>query len=365
MNRRITALLLGSLLAAEHAHAQAPPQEAAARPAHAILRDFDSVVYPSFSEGSDPESLARFRKTIDDASHRQEALALELLKAAPNHARVPELLRRRWELLVNVDHDFGRVRQETTRLLAAREAHDARIVPLALALRAWACVDDESLPFATRAEDLERAIDAAPTEYMAQAALLEFAQRKCCDPEFQRKAAERIAALDPGGAGEGGEARRLAKLVEVVGKPLDAALVDDSSQRPFRLESLRGHPLLLSFLPSPWSEREPAEAAAVKSLAQEFAARGLELVVVHEIYTEEERADRRRHIAELALPGRAHVALMDREESLKRQLLGVELPAVSLLLDRDGRVVALCCESAPLREAIARLCEAKPKRRAI
>ena len=41
--------------------------------------------------------------------------------------------------------------------------------------------------------------------------------------------------------------------------------IDDDShrqpQKPFRLAELRGHPVVVSFLPSPGSEQEPSEPA--------------------------------------------------------------------------------------------------------
>lgn len=358
MLRSTTAALLASSLAGLLSLASA--QETARRPAAAILADFDGVVYPSMSEGSDPESLARFRKTIDDASHRQEVLAQELFESHHDHARVPELLRMRWQLLVNVDRDFQRVRKETASL-----AGDARLAPLAAALRAWACVDDESLPFATRVQDVEAALEQAPADFLPQAALLELARRKSCDAELQRKAAERIAALDAGDDGVGADARRLAKLVGKVGERIDAGFQDDRTHQPFRLADLRGHPVVVSFLPSPWSEQEPVEAAELKRLSEEFGARGLELVVVHELYSQDDVADRRRHASDLALPGRVQFDVASPDDSLKRRLLGVEVPVVSLLLDRDGRLAALCVEAAPLHEAIEKACEPAKKRRAI
>ena len=61
----------------------------------------------------------------------------------------------------------------------------------------------------------------------------------------------------------------------------------------------------------------------------------------------------------------SHFDVAGPHDSLKRRLLGVEVPVVSLLIDRDGRLAAFCFEAASLREAIARACEAPRKRRAI
>ena len=361
MNRSLTAALLGCIF-----FAAAQAQERPRRSAEAILADFDGVAYPSFSDGSDPESKARFAKAIDDAAHRQEALALELLETHPKHARVSELLRMRWQLLVNVDRDFARVRSETEHFVGeGTEGGDKRLAPVAFALRAWACIDDESLPFATRQADVESALEHAPAEFLSQAALLELVQRKSCDVELQRKAAERLARMGAGDEEGGSDARRLAKLVELVGKPLDAELVDDRTRKAYRLAELRGHPVVVSFLPSPWAEQEPAEAAALKKLGGEFGERGLELVVVHELYDPDDLADRRRHAAELALPGRSQFDVVTPEDSLKKRLLRVDLPVVSLLIDRDGNLAAFCFDAAPLREAVARACETARKRRAI
>ena len=51
------------------------PAAPADRPAATILKEFDSVHYPSMSEGNDPEALAKFDRAIREAAERQQALA--------------------------------------------------------------------------------------------------------------------------------------------------------------------------------------------------------------------------------------------------------------------------------------------------
>jgi hypothetical protein len=338
--------------------ATAAAQEASPRSAAAILADYDGVSYPSMSDGSDPESIARFSKAIDDAAHRQEACALELFESHPKHERVPELLKMRWQLLVNVDHDFTRVRRETERFVAD-DGGDARLVPLAHVARAWACVEDESLPAATRVADLERAVQIAPEDFLARVALLDYARRKSCDPAFQRDVATRVAKLDAAPHAEGDDARKLLKLLDRIGQAWPGA--------PLDVGALHGRPVLVSFFPSPWSDREPREAAALVALAKEFGSDdgGLEFVVVHTLYSQDDEADRRKHVDALRLPGRCVFETRDASPGWMERTLGAEIPDFVLLIDRDGKLVAVSGEAKSLRPALAKLLEAKGKRRPI
>ena len=343
-------------------------QEPPTRRASAILADYDGVSYPSMSEGSDPESVARFSKAIEDAAHRQEACALELFESHPGHARVPELLRMRWQLLVNVDHDGAAVRRETERFVGAAtrgaSSKDERLVPLAHVLRAWACVEDESLPAATRVADLERAVEVAPEDFLARVALLDFAKKKCCDPKFQGDVAERVSRLDPGPHAEGDDARRWEKMLRNVGAPWPEVAAD-ATEPPLVLGPLRGHPIVISFFPTPWDEREKREAADLPALVREFEDDGVEYVVVHTLFTQDDRAERERHVASLGLPGRSCYERRTLAPTLLERTLGAEVPSLACLLDRDGRLVAMSCEAKSLRPALAKLGAAKAKRRPI
>jgi hypothetical protein len=337
-------------------------QDASKRSAAAIVAEFDGVSYPSMSGGSDPESLARFTKAIEDAAHRQEACALELLESHPGHARVPELLRMRWQLLVNVDRDYVKVRRETEPFVT--KAKDARLVPLAHVARAWACVEDDELPTETRVADLEAALKIAPEDFLARVALLEFAQRKSCDPEFQRDVAKRIAGLDASHGADGDDARRLQKMLAHIGQPWPNEAAD-ATEPPLALAALHGHPVVLSFFPSPYSDQEKDEAADLKALAKEFGGEGLEVVVVHTIFSQDDAADRKKHVASLALPGRSHLEVRDQGPAYLDRTLGADVPQLSCLLDRDSKLVALSFQAKSLRPALAKLGEAKGKRKPI
>jgi hypothetical protein len=330
------------------------------RPAAAILRDYDAVSYPSFSDGSDPESIARFRRAIDDASHHQEALALELLAAHPRHERVPELLRRRWQLLVNVDHDFARVHDETTRLV--RAASDERLVPVARAVGAWACVDDERLPFERRRAEVEGALEVAPSDELVQSAYVDLARRHSCDVAFQRQAVARILELDREGRGARDFAGSLGRTLDRVGRTADAELVDAPTGRAFTLASLRGHPVLITFFPLPDSDQEGDEAATLRRFAAAFAPRDLEIVSVHATFGDGDEAGRRAALAKLELPGRRHLDTRPFDATLEKELAGATEVPLSLLLDAQGRLVALTFRTAALEPALARLPMAAKRR---
>ena len=91
-----TAVVLGSCVVA------AGEALAAGRPADAILKDLEAVEMPKLdaSKRNDQayvrEYLAKRQETLD----KRAALALELYKTAPNHARVPELMVARWRMSI-------------------------------------------------------------------------------------------------------------------------------------------------------------------------------------------------------------------------------------------------------------------------
>jgi hypothetical protein len=149
------------------------------------------------------------------------------------------------------------------------------------------------------------------------------------DPAFQRDVATRVAKLDAASGAEGDDARKLLKLLDRIGQAWPGASLD--------VGALHGHPVVVSFFPSPWSDREPREAAALVSLAKEFGSDegGLEFVVVHTLYSQDDEADRRKH---LDCPPARPLRLHAHDLAPGYRWTPAEIPDFVLPLDRGGRL---------------------------
>jgi hypothetical protein len=339
----------------------------------AILRDFDAVSYPSFSDGSDPESIARFTKTIDEAAKRQEELALELLAAAPAHPRLAEVMERRWALLVNVGGETARVLEESEPFVAREAPAASRSTELrrvAFAARAHAAVEARDLEFARRRELVEAALAANPTDELAAESLLQLVTRCSADPALQREALARLVRDFGTSEALGRELTRFQRLLERIGTKVDfgrgdvARAIDESAS-----SGGTRRPCVVASFPSPDATLEAQETAAAKQLHERFAARGLELVLVHALFDGDTEEERRARIAKLGLPGRAAFERWSPDDpGVATRVFDVNASPFAALIDAEGRLVAVSfrLESlAPQVEALLGRASARPRKRAI
>jgi hypothetical protein len=153
------------------------------RPAAELLREYDSVRYPSFSDGSDPESVAKFEREIRDAATRQQRLALELAESHPDHERTDDVLGSRWTLLCTVNRDGGRVLQETEEWV--RRLPRPEIAKAAAGARSIAAITIPELEFSRRREVVLAALETAPDSVQVGVVLTELAWRFTADPVAQ------------------------------------------------------------------------------------------------------------------------------------------------------------------------------------
>jgi hypothetical protein len=318
--------VIGAILACASLAANVP--SAQARPANEILREYDAVVYPSFSEGSDPASLARFQKQIEEAAAQQERLALELARAQPDHARVAELMLRRWTLLCTVAHDAKRVLDETVEPMKASASAALRTAASAARARAALCAD---LPFADRRRLIDASLAAAPADVSIAFCLIELARSHVADPRVQREIADRLERDFARSECVAAEVKRLRTLLDFVGRELDVRCA-----APDR----GGRPLLLQFESYPGADGFEREAATLRDWRDRFGARG---------------------VAVASLPAASNEPA---HEELRAKL-GQNRTTFTLLLDRDGRLAAFCDEMAPIEAEVERLIARPRTRRAL
>lgn len=207
--------VLFSLVLAAGAFAQ---ETAKPRSAKDILRDYDRVVMPSMSDGNSPEAVARFKKQITDGCMRQAELALELQKAHPDHARLPDVLSYRWAGMTNACDLADAVAKETAALLA-QDGLRADVRSKALLARSRAMLVSEAFDDMERLEAVRATIDLEGEEEYAAHGMVELVDRHIVDPETQRMLLDIVVKRWPDAKYGSGDAKRWLKVFERIGKP--------------------------------------------------------------------------------------------------------------------------------------------------
>jgi hypothetical protein len=154
---------------------------------------------------------------VRERSWRQCALALELQARFPDHEAVPELMRTRWALLLNVFEDPARVLAET------KEAPERLQVEAAFA-RAHATLESPEATPQEKLRSVREAVRKSPRDQEWVAFLLvEFARAHVASPEKQRELCEKVVKECPKADRD---ARDHLKALERVGQVLDVPIAD-------------------------------------------------------------------------------------------------------------------------------------------
>ncbi len=337
------------------------------RPAAQILREYDSVGYPSMSDGADPESVARFRKQIEDAAARQEELAVELLRSHPSHSRVPEVMTCRWTLLCTVSHDGRRVLEETAPCLS-KKATSVALRKAASAARGRAALETD-LPFEERRRLVEDAIAAAPDDESVGVCLTGLARYHTADSKVQRELVERFGSELEAREWTGPEVRRLRRLLALVGQSIDVGFPESASRGsgglPDSTRALRGRPLLLHFASLPGADAFDREIAAIRALRERFGPDGLQIVSIHELMQDETLEGLLARLAALGFTGPQYVDAGGFDRSLLATTFHQNETPLAVLLDPEGRLTAFCFRLEPLEPLLERLLRPHRRRRPI
>ena len=203
----VAPILLGSWLVA-----QGEP-----RPAARILRDFDRVAMPSMSEGSDAESVRRFKAAIDAGCRRQGELAAELQRGHPAHPRLPEMLSMRWAGMTNALGQADAVAADVAALLRQESLRDD-VKREARRARARALVVSPSFTNLERLDAVRELLDCEPEDEFAPVALLDLVEQHIVDPETQRSLLGIAMKRWPDSAYGGKPAKRWLGLIDRIGK---------------------------------------------------------------------------------------------------------------------------------------------------
>lgn len=340
--RALTALL-SALVFAAPASAQGPSK----RSAETIVREYERVSLPSFSDGSDPESVAKFKAEIAAGSHKKSALAWELYELDPDHAALPDMLWTRWCTTTNVDEEPVKTIEDASAFLE-REMRPALRREAIFAI-AFAALEIDGLERRLKANWAQRAAKAAPRDERAAYCLLELAQLHTGDPAEVRRLAEQVKSMFAESSDAANEANSVLRRLERVGQPL--ALAGDVVGGAGRVDvaEWRGKRVLV-VLWSGFSDSSNRERAALLRLVAERPD-----VPVVGVYVWKHEGGREGLAKELAEQGVTWPNLYP-EETFETPWSGpwaVSRVPLYYVLDEEGVVVALSHRVAPLTEVLS------------
>jgi len=254
-------LLLASVL---------PAQGAEPRPAVEILRDFDRVVVPSSSEGSDAASTRRFREEVAKACQRKADLALEMFAAYPDHERVSELLATRWAGITNAVRDPDAVAVETADLLATSNVHDD-VKREAMRARAHALIESDTASNVQRIAAVRELVAVDPESESTGICLFDLAHARLGDPAQMKALLEQAAEQWPESVYVGRPAKNWLRVLENVGNPFLDAIPPDG-RAAFEAETREPASFTVVQVWMGWLRggADDPELAGLKALRHEF-----------------------------------------------------------------------------------------------
>jgi thiol-disulfide isomerase/thioredoxin len=271
MNRFLVAaaasgLLLSAALAAD------PPREASA-----ILKEYASVKMPVVNPAKvkEPDYIRSYFEERKQAQDKQDALALELFQAHPDHPEVTELMVQRWGHMrspPNLRVDLAL--EEMEKFL--KDWPDSKTKDDVLYQRAAALAASDR-PEAQKNEAIEEFIRAAPKDDRG-AELLMAAAEGAADKEGRLKIYRRIVA-DYVGSFETKTAAGSIRQIEAIGKPFELSFNDAISGQSVSIKELVGKVVVIDFWAT-WCGPCVAEMPTMKELYAKYKPQGVEFIGV-------------------------------------------------------------------------------------
>lgn len=322
------------------------PGNDADRSAEEILAAYDRLHVPVPGARNASGILGPESARARSMAHAKCALALELLEVEPHHARVAELLDRRWSLRVHALDEVEGTLAELEAFLAGSLEDYLRA--LALRARAHTSLLAPNLAYGEVLRRIEEALDANPGDERLALDLVTFSQVHLADPELQDKLTRRALALAPESAWVRAPAQNLLRKLEGIGKPVDLEFVDVCSGKTIDLDDLAGEVVWIHAFHGELLQDRP-EVEALRTLARRYPE--LRVLGVHN-YPHERGAPGLRDMVEaLGFPGPVHDDMLFENGSFSDRWSIFSTP-VNMLVDRGGTLLAVSHRVAPLERRL-------------
>lgn len=309
-----------------------------ARPAAAILADYDAVAFPPSDpdkKAKTPEEVRAFREAYGKASLRKGELALELLDADPKNERLPEMLAGRWTNTMMDPATAAATVAEINRALENQKAPG--FVKNARMMRAIATVTSHSEDPDAALPEVERFLADFSKDRMG-ANLLNGFSSTVRDPALRRKLLDRLIAEYPDHPSAKAAVASIAAL-DRVGKPFELGFDDVVSGKPVSIAGLKGKVVVVDFWAT-WCGPCVGEMPRMKKLYAEYKDKGVEFLGVSLDEGSEGREKVKTFVAKNEISWPQHCPGDGFDAALVTGL-GIDSIPRLLLIDADGRLASL------------------------
>jgi thiol-disulfide isomerase/thioredoxin len=247
---------------------------AADRPVDQILKDIDANEMPKLdaARAQDKSYMQRYRTKELGAAAKRDTLALELFHAAPNHARLPELMAERWS---RKDERYRGLFKEVDDVLA--QTKNPKLRAEAIFIKARTKLKETRSNGSPDLALMNEFLKLSPADPRG-AALLQTAIAHTRDDAAKSTLQERLTKEYP-------DSMAAAKLQgpreprEWVGKPFALEFNDAITGSPISMKKLKGKVVVIDFWAT-WCGPCVAEMPKMKELYAKYRDHGVEFIGV-------------------------------------------------------------------------------------